>query len=598
MRADYFKKIPNLNYVWASLVVEELCRQGADYFCIAPGSRSSPLTVAVATNPKAKSFIHYDERGLGFYALGFVSALCRPAVVIVTSGTAVANLFPSVIEASKKKLPLIVLTADRPPELRKTGADQTIEQPGMFGEYVRWQMDCPCPDLNIKPAVVLTTIGQAVYRANGNPPGPVHLNCMFREPLSPSIKEKIPKDYFKELQPWLKEKNAYSQYIPSEKSLSRHHLSQMAHMINHQAKNGIIVVGKLNTAEERTAVGEIAAKLNWPVFPDITSGLRLGRGEGNVIAHFDQILLSEKVMQRLAVDCVLHLGGRITSKRWGQFILKKKPAHYVMVLNHPLRNDPLHQVTLRVEANAAQFCNGLLPLIAPKTSDRSLKWLRNLSLSVAETMDVFQDKEDVLSEPMVARVISQNCPAQHALFLASSMPIRDMDMYAASGFYSVTIGANRGASGIDGTVASAVGFAQGLKKPVTLLIGDLALLHDLNSLAMVARSREPVVVVVLNNDGGAIFSFLPIARMDQKNLFEKYFATPHHLEFASAARMFGLNYFQPRRKDELLLHYQKALAHRKSAIVEIKTNRETNWQVHQDLQKKIMSALNKMKGTA
>jgi 2-succinyl-5-enolpyruvyl-6-hydroxy-3-cyclohexene-1-carboxylate synthase len=178
-----FPKLPNANHLWSSLIIEELIRNGVDYFCLAPGSRSSPLAVAVATNPRAKSFVHFDERALAFHALGYASAPRKACAVITTSGTAAANLFPAVIEASKKKLPLVILTADRPPELRYTGANQTIDQVKMFGDYVRWQFDMPCPTADIPANFVLTTIDQAVFRANGEVKGPVHINCMYREPL-------------------------------------------------------------------------------------------------------------------------------------------------------------------------------------------------------------------------------------------------------------------------------------------------------------------------------------------------------------------------------------------------------------------------------
>ena len=182
-------KTPNINYLWTNLIVEEFIRNGVEYFCISPGSRSSPLAMAVAAYPKAKSFVHFDERGTAFHALGYASAAKKPCVLISTSGTAAANMFPAIIEASKKKVPLIVMTADRPPELRFTGGNQTIDQVKIFGDYVRWFFDLPCPTTDIKPEMILTTIDQAVSKSKGELKGPVHINCMFRDPLSPARKE-------------------------------------------------------------------------------------------------------------------------------------------------------------------------------------------------------------------------------------------------------------------------------------------------------------------------------------------------------------------------------------------------------------------------
>ena len=210
-------KNSNLNQCWSSLIIEELIRNGVDYFCLAPGSRSSPLAVAVATNPRAKSFVYFDERALAFHALGYVSAARKACAVITTSGTAVANLFPAIIEASKKKLPLVILTADRPPELRHTGANQTIDQVKIFGEYVRWQFDMPCPTTEIAPGFILSTIDQAVFRANGELKGPVHINCMYREPLFEGRDR--PRPVPADLKHWQNARVPYTSYVTAQKKL-------------------------------------------------------------------------------------------------------------------------------------------------------------------------------------------------------------------------------------------------------------------------------------------------------------------------------------------------------------------------------------------
>jgi len=580
------QSMANLNSLWGSLLIEELIRNGGDYFCLAPGSRSSPLAVAVGLNRKAKSFVHYDERGLGFHALGFVAATNRPVVLISTSGTAAANFLPAIIEASKKKLPLIILTSDRPPELRKTGADQTIDQVGLYGDYVRWQFDMPCPDGHIKPAFVLTTVDQAVFRALGSPPGPVHLNCMFREPLVVASLRGVPVGLA--MTNWKKSNAPFTQYISSSTTLDHEKIKNLAATIN-SIKNGIIVVGKLNHDKEREAVCRFSRKLCWPVFPDITSGLRSSTQADNIIHYYDQLLLSEKIIARLNCDGVIHFGGRITSKRWYQFTERQTPRDYIMVLNHPLRNDPLHNVTMRVEAKAAEFCQTILPAINERQDSNRIFLWQNLSKKVHAVLESSTNTKRNLNEPMVARLISKHIPQDSGLFLASSMPIREMDMFASKDGNSVVVGSNRGASGIDGTIASAAGFALGLNKPVTLLIGDLAALHDLNSLAMLKNLVKPLVMVILNNNGGGIFSFLPIARFDK--VFEKYFGTPHDLDFNHAAQMFDLNYFAPKSADAFKKIYRSAFARKNSTVIEIKSDRKRNLTVHQELQKKIIKTI-------
>lgn len=339
---------PNINHLWADLMIEELIRNGIDTFCISPGSRSTPLTVAVARHPKAQSFIHFDERGSAFRALGIAAATHHPCVIITTSGTAAANLFPAIIEASKKKLPLIVLTADRPPELRSTGAHQTIDQVKMYGDYVRWQFDMPCPTTDIAPEFVLTTIDQAISRAMDNPNGPTHINCMYRELQELEEVKPAWKSYLKSISAWQKNSDAYTQYVVSKPQLQRADLDLIVAKIK-GIKSGIIVVGKLSDTQEQKNVLKLAEKLNWPIFPDVVSGLRLGITHKNIISYFDQILLSSKFQTKYKPDGILHLGGRITSKRWYQYMEKVAPSQYIMALSHPLRNDPLHNVTTRVQ---------------------------------------------------------------------------------------------------------------------------------------------------------------------------------------------------------------------------------------------------------
>lgn len=587
-------KSSNLNQFWSSLIIEELIRNGIDYFCLSPGSRSSPLAVAVAENPRAKSFVHFDERGLAFHALGYTSATRKACAVITTSATAAANLLPAVVEASKKKLPMIVLTADRPPELRATGANQTIDQVKIFGEYVRWFFDLPSPTTDIPPEFVLTTIDQAVFRAQGELKGPVHLNCMYREPLfeGRDSSRAVPAD----LKRWQNARTPYTSYVTAERKLGADTINEIAQEIR-GIKQGIIVVGKLAGAREQKSVLALAEKLNWPVFPDVTSSLRLGCRHKNVIHYFDQILSGKSVtgtnffreLVPVTDFGVLHMGGRMTSKRWYDYIERINPAEYIMVLNHPLRNDPLHGVTLRVQSRVDDFCGALAKKIIKRGANPFLSKLQGLNRKIDGIVEEYFGKETQLSEAAAARLVTQHIPAGEGLFLASSLPIREVDMYGDFKGKQAAMGSNRGASGIDGTVASACGFAAGVQKRVTLLIGDLALLHDLNSLAMLKVSPHPVVIVVLNNDGGGIFNFLPIAQF--KNGFEKFFGTPHGLTFAAAADMFDLNYANPATKDDFVRAYQLALHSNTSTLIEITSNRKQNAGMVKGLQEQICKAI-------
>jgi 2-succinyl-5-enolpyruvyl-6-hydroxy-3-cyclohexene-1-carboxylate synthase len=569
----------NINHCWGTLIIEELSRLGVEYFCVAPGSRSSPLVIALSQNKNVQKFVHFDERGLSFHAMGYVAAAKKPAVLICTSGTAAANFLAAVIEASKKKLPLIVITADRPPELRQTGAVQTIDQVGLFGKYAQWATDMPCPDIKINPEFVLTTIDQAWYQAMRYH-GVVHINCMFRPPLTLAPTTDDLKTYIKPLNRWERSKKPYTEYVTGFESIALPMPKRIAARLD-GVKNGVIVVGKVSGIDEANLVLHLAEKLGWPIFADVSSGLRLGQDHSHLIHYFDHLLLSDKIVDQLSFDGVLHLGGRMTSQRYYDFILKQSPAEYIMVINHALRNDPNHQVSLRIETSVGNFIQTVIGLLKPRKASMALKLLSKANKSKDAAIEKFLGEDQGLSEPRVARLVSQMIPEGQGLFLSNSMPIRDMANYADFKGKHVFVNGNRGASGIDGIIASAAGYAKGLDKPVTLMIGDLAALHDLNSLAMLRDLSVPLIIVVLNNGGGAIFSFLPIAEF--KEGFEKFWGTPHSYTLSNAAAMFELNYSQPMDVEHFKKVYTQALKSQTSTIIEVITNREENLKIHQKL---------------
>jgi len=593
---------PNLNALWGSLIIEELLRNGVDYFCISPGSRSAPLTVAAARHPCAKTIVCIDERGAAFHALGYARAAGKPAALICTSGTAAANYYPAVIEAATDCIPMIILTADRPPELRQSGANQAILQPDLYGDYAKWRFDLPCPEEQILPQMLLTTVDQMVYQSRRSPAGPVHLNCMFREPLAPA-EAPFRADYLENVSAWQRRKTPYTAYPLARSEPPEDTIDEVAETLNATA-HGLLVVGRLNSPEEIRAAHLLAEKLAWPVFADVASGLRIGAPGENIIHFFDQLLLSEGFAERHRPETVLHLGGQPVSKRWREFLEKSRPGRYILAQDHPARSDPSHALTRLIESDIARFCQRISGKIRPAGNPRWRAEMARRSRKVQETLQGFLSSQNAVSEISAAYHLSRHIPRGSGLFLASSMPVRDMDMYACPPGVSpgedlsapphpeerfLRVASNRGASGIDGTVASACGFAAGLERPVTLLIGDLALLHDLNSLAQVKSLSQPLLIAAINNGGGGIFSFLPIAQFE--DVFEPYFGTPHRFDFRRAAAMFGLAYRRPRTDPQLIEAYLEALENNQSTLIEIRTGRAGNRELHRRLQKEILSQL-------
>lgn len=578
--------IRNINTLWTSLMVEELVRQGVTYFCISPGSRSTPLAISAANNSAVKTMVHFDERGAAFHALGYARATQRPAVLISTSGTAGANYYPAIIEAAMDGLPMIVMTADRPPELQYTGANQTIEQTHLFGQYVRWDVTISPPDTAQSPQSLLTLVDEAVYLCQRSPGGPVHLNCQFREPLEPVYTEDDFSEYLAPIHHWIDSSLPYTQKFPGTIRADAQTVRDIGGKLE-RTMQGLIIVGRLTSDPDREAVLSLADHLHWPVFPDILSGLRLGfQAKENFIFNYDQLLLSNNLPQ---FDLVLHLGGKITSKRLLTFLEKNRSLHYIHVKNHPYRSDPHHCVTDDVDTDIAWFCHHLQQNVPAFTRPDIVAHLRRWATTIEKATQSYLESTTLINEIMVSRLISLKVSPDLALFLGSSMPIRDMDMFACAEGRPTRIAANRGASGIDGTIASATGLAVGMNIPVIALVGDLAALHDLNSLALVRAINQPVILIVINNNGGGIFNLLPIANYSRD--FEKFFGTPHGLTFKLVARMFHLDYFHPETQDALEFALDLAIKNKKSILIEVNTDRQNNARLHQSLQQAIQSAL-------
>lgn len=514
------------NHVWSSLLLEEFFRLGVRDLVLAPGSRSAPLTMAAAAHTGFRRHLHFDERGLGFMALGLAKGSNRPVAVIMTSGTAVANLWPAVAEAQLTGVPLIILSADRPHELIDNGANQAIDQQGIFGRYPVYQQNLPSPTPTIPAAFVLSSIDQALAR-QALIPGVVHFNCMYPEPLYPGEHYQDFSDYLAPLGDWLSSQTPWSPWQQSEPTCP-----PQAEWENFRQKRGIVVAGRITDPQQAEAAAELAERLGWPLLADIQSQLRFDRRN---LIELDLALNNAAVAAELSrAEVLLQFGARLVSKRLGQFIKQQAWHDYWLVDPQPARLDPDYRLRNRLLCNAGTFASAHPVTASNAPWHRLPTLLQPVGQAIAAACDRF-------SELGVCHRINSLIEGQ--LFVGNSMPARLMDMLGETGKGPSRVMTNRGASGIDGLIATAYGFAQSSNQPTTLLIGDLSALHDLNSLALLSKASQPLVVILLNNDGGSIFRMLPVPT--EGELLESYYRLPHGLGFEHAAAMFGLTYRAP-----------------------------------------------------
>jgi 2-succinyl-5-enolpyruvyl-6-hydroxy-3-cyclohexene-1-carboxylate synthase len=459
---------------------------------------------------------------------------------------------------------MILLTADRPPELRDTGANQAIDQVKLFGDAVRWYFELPCPVKGVHRRFAGSSINHAVYRAREQR-GPVHINCCFREPFLPKSNPKPPKPR-----------------IPGTVYMSGSGLATGAceelDFALQNAASPCLIIGELRSEAEREAVLALQAHTGWLALPDISSGLRLGTHAPGFCHYYDLLLSNAEFANAFRPDLVLQIGGRLISKRLAEHLALRRPQQHILLSAHPGRQDPEHRVSMRIVADIASSCQNLLAKLPVGTPVGIAQASSNID-SILDDV-IFADG---LSEASVARELPRLLRPGQALVLGASMPIRALDSLGAIGGPRVAVAANRGASGIDGTVATACGYAHAAAQPVVLLLGDLALLHDLNSLDLVRRCSQPVSIIVINNDGGGIFSFLPIAR--REDVFEPWFATPHGRDFAEIAKTFSLSYAQPTDRAAFAQAVQAG-----TQLIEIRCPREQNVQLHSALRERVATS--------
>ncbi len=571
-------RAPNINYFFTGTLIDYLRRRGVRQFCLSPGSRSAPMAIVATQHPDITTILIVDERAAAYYAVGYARATGEAAAVICTSGTAVANLFPAVVEAFYSRVPLILITADRPEELQDCGANQTINQENIFGAYAA-STTFAAPRLDDDPGTWLTHLEGILHRSSGKP---IHINCRLREPLAPTEERFDAIRFQQAVDVW------YRTHACSAAADARPNadFERIARSLEGKHR-GLIVAGPEVPPKACHAILALAEKLDWPVLGDILSQLR-GHPSGNLCIRYDLYLDLPQFASGRTADIVLHFGGVPISKRLNRFLLQHKGIPYIKIQDHGRTIDPDGLETDRVIAHPDDVIAGLLSQPIIDASSELLPRFRAFELEAALVMETYAGRPN-LTEPSAAFHIGREIQTGDGLFLSNSMPVRDADSYMNLSVREVAVGCNRGASGIDGLIASAIGFAQGSRRPTTVLAGDLAMLHDLNSLAVAAAAEYPVIIVVINNHGGGIFHFLPLA--DYPELLARCFTAAHTLSFEPAARMFGLPYYHPKTASELISAYRTARRQNHSAVIEIETDRNENLREHEEIRRRVHDAL-------
>ncbi len=525
----------NTNLLWTSVLAETLYRLGLVTAIICPGSRSAPLAIAFAQHPQIEAIPVLDERSAAFLALGLARQSHRPVALVCTSGTAGANFFPAVIEASVSQVPLLVLTGDRPPELRDCNAGQAIDQHKLYGTYPNWQTELALPDLTLL-AYLRQTLVQAWERAIYPIAGVVHLNCPFREPLAPQP-EAIA------CSANLETESFFTHLLPVLQPQPKLPMAAIALLpLNHwrNQPKGVLIAGPAQPDDPETycrAIAHLARTLGYPVLAEGLSPLRnYAELNPNLVATYDLILRNPPLAEQLHPEVVIRIGDMPTSKQLRTWLAAVQPRQWV--IDPSDRNlDPLHGATTHLRISVEQLATVYLGEPA-ESSDYLKRWL-TAEQQTRQTIDQVMAATDMLQESKVAWLLSQTLPVGTPLFISSSLPVRDVEWFWLPGDRQIQPYFNRGANGIDGSLSTALGIAH-RQAPSVMLTGDLALLHDTNGFLLSPQFLGHLTIVLINNHGGGIFEMLPIAQYDPP--FEAYFATPQTVDVAQLCAAYAIDY--------------------------------------------------------
>ncbi len=593
-------------YLLLRALVDELARCGMEHACISPGSRNAPIALCMADEPRLSCHTHIDERCAGFFALGLAKATGLPVAVTCTSGTAAAELLPAAIEAREARVPLLLLTADRPPELREVGAGQAIDQLKLFGSAAKWFFEVDVQSADEAALRWMRTLAcRAYWTALEGRPGVVHLNLPLREPLVSD--EPLPPDGTGRADgvPYVARSRASAQ-AGNAGGLAR--LREIAG----SARRGVVVAGREERGSRGGSFAQAAARFcvaaGWPLLADPMSGARRGQA---AIAHYDALLRDETFLARMRPDVVLRIGDLPVSKPLRSWLADMPDVAQVALDPEGAWQDPAGVLAQSFALDPASALEDLTSAVMEGSAAQ--EWLarwRGQDERAGEAIRACIGSE--LSEPALACELGVLLPEQATLFVASSMPVRDIETFWPVREDPPRVLCNRGANGIDGTVSSAFGAAAAgtgsPPAPVVLLIGDVALAHDIGGLISAGRLELPLTIVLIDNGGGGIFDFLPVSSTPlgrqpaapllpseegaaAQDVYTRHIATPTGLDFSLAAALYGLSHEQVHDLPGFRAALERSLASPRSSILEVRGERAANVKLHRSIWHAVSEAL-------
>ena len=564
---------------FCATLLDEWCRSGVKDAVVCPGSRSTPLALAIAAETRLTMHVILDERSAAFFAIGIARVTGRPALLLCTSGTAAVEFHSAVVEAHLDHVPMIVVTADRPPELHGIGAPQTVDQNHLYGRSVRAFFEPGVAESATSStwrSLACRSLLAATRGAYG--PGPVHLNLAFREPLV-GVARRLPQGRANG-EPW---------HTAEDEKTAHGHLSgdAMKRLSTRlSGRRGVLVAGA--ASGDAAALHGLAAALGWPLLADPRSGARSAAAGSLTVAHADAILRSAKMSKTLRPDVVVRFGTPWASKVLQQWLATIPDD--VLVDPHHAWLDPNRASSVSLAVDPSALCRSLIGLVEPAPNSWLSAWA-NADSASRRALSVSLDRVDAtVTEPAIVRTFSREIPSGSSVVLSSSMPIRDLEWYAGDRS-DVMFLSNRGANGIDGVVSTALGAASGSDGPTFALVGDLAFLHDAGALVLAAQHRANCTLVVIDNAGGGIFEFLPQATAVERKRFEALYGTPQTADIVRLAQAHGLKTSTPKTLRALSSSIKKSSKETGVSVIVMRTDRQQNVLVHDELNSAVVRAV-------